>query len=192
MPVEKQNFSNYTYKDYCDWETDERFELIDGIPYAMAAPLIRHQRALGKLSQKIANHLERTKGHSCEVFFAPFDVRLNHEKGDDTVVQPDLVVICDPKKIEDGKACKGAPDLVIEILSPSNPNHDRMIKFHKYIEAGVGELWFVDLDAKTVEVYRRTGEDGNYLFTVYMSGADIPVGILPGLFIDTEDILREG
>jgi Uma2 family endonuclease len=190
MSSAKQDFTSYTYEDYCSWETDERYELIDGVPYAMAAPLVRHQRASGKLLQKIANHIDQ-KGGSCEIFHAPFDVRLSHDKGDDTVVQPDLVIICDPKKIEDGKSCKGAPDLVIEILSPSNTYHDRIVKFAKYREAKVKEIWFLDLETKTIEIYIIDKESGNYMPHLYLGPVTVPVGILPGLFIDMKDIFGD-
>ena len=106
----------YTYEDYYSWDDDKRWELIDGIPYAMSAPTIRHQRISVRLLGKFFNYLE---GKKCEVFAAPVDVMLKAENGDDTMVQPDLIVVCDSSKLDNNKACKGPPDLVVEILSPT-------------------------------------------------------------------------
>jgi Uma2 family endonuclease len=126
-----------TYEDYKDWELKpgERFELIDGAAYAMAAPNTEHQRILTMLTGEFYAFL---KGKSCEVFAAPFDVRLfyQEDESDDTVVQPDLVVICDPAKL--GKeGCRGAPDLAVEILSPSNTAIEMLRKLILYLDAGV-------------------------------------------------------
>ncbi|MDR0310315.1 MAG: Uma2 family endonuclease, partial [Acidobacteriota bacterium] len=111
-----QKDERYTYADYASWDTEERYELIDGVPYLMSpAPLRKHQSILFELSGQFRNFL---KGKPCKAFAAPFDVRLNADTYDDTVVQPDLVVICDKLKL-DAKGCVGAPDMVIEILSPS-------------------------------------------------------------------------
>ncbi|MDR2167590.1 MAG: Uma2 family endonuclease [Clostridiales bacterium] len=179
----------YTYEDYAKWETDKRFELIDGVPYAMAAPNTRHQRVSRRLTLRIGNHLEQKKGHSCELFVAPYDVRLNPNTRDDTVFQPDLIVICDPKKIDE-KFAKGAPDWVIEILSPSNTHHDRVRKLIKYREARVREIWFVDPETKLIEIYRLE-DDGEYSVHYHLGDQSIEVGILPGFAIDTKDIFEE-
>ncbi|MCA9712927.1 MAG: Uma2 family endonuclease, partial [Myxococcales bacterium] len=123
----------FTYGDYRQWMGDERWELIDGEAYLMSpAPKRRHQRASMGLSAQIANALE---GGSCQVYAAPFDVRLpdGDEADDDvaTVVQPDVVVICDPAKLDDA-GCRGAPDWVVEILSPSTTARDRIDKRDLY------------------------------------------------------------
>jgi len=110
----------YTYDEYATWDDDIRRELIDGIIYAMSAPSIKHQRIVSNLNASFFQYL---KDKPCNVFPAPFDVRLNADDKNDTVVQPDLVVICDKSKLDDKKTCKGAPDLVIEITSFSTAKH---------------------------------------------------------------------
>ena len=180
----RQKKEHFTYADYCTWDDDRRWELIDGRAYLMAAPNTNHQRISTRLLRKFANHLD---GKRCEVFHAAFDVRLNADKGDDTVVQPDLLVICDPKKI-DAKGCKGAPDLVIEILSPSTAGHDMMRKFIKYTDAGVKEIWFVDPDTHDVKIFKQ--RDGEYFVSMFGPTDKIVVSILPGLTIDMADIFE--
>jgi len=128
---------HYSYADYLEWDEDFRAELIYGTVYMMAPPLTLHQRIALRLSQRFANFLE---GKTCEAFIAPFGVRLfpRDDLSDDTVVEPDIVVVCDPSKIDE-RGCNGAPDLVIEIHSPSN-SHKEMIRKHKlYHDADVRE-----------------------------------------------------
>ena len=158
--MEAKKFEQYyTYKDYIKWETPgELFELIDGVPLEMLAPDRRHQEASGELFAMFHAFL---KGKSCKVVSAPFAVRLNANKADDTVVLPDLVVICEPMQLADNKACKGPPTIVIEILSPSTRKHDLTTKFRKYRAAGVGQLWYVDYEFETVEIL--TLENGKYI-----------------------------
>jgi len=178
----KQDKKHYTYADYCTWDDEPRCELIDGEIYLMAAPSEKHQDVLGNLFWKIREHLQ---GKECKVFMAPFDVRLNWKKGDDTVVQPDVLIVCDRDKL-DGKGCNGAPDLVIEVLSPSTAGHDMMIKFTKYHEAGVKELWFADPIAQTMLVHKW--DNGRHSFALYNDSDKITMGILPELTIDISDI----
>ncbi|MFA9558931.1 Uma2 family endonuclease [Evansella sp. AB-rgal1] len=145
----------YSFKDYLNWSESERVELIDGTPYMMTpAPSRLHQQVLLELGRQFANFL---KGKTCEVNIAPFDVRLPEEnnakdKETMTVVQPDLVVVCDPAKLDD-RGCKGAPDLIIEILSPSNAAHDYIIKMNLYEKKGVKEYWIVHPVDKVVMVH---------------------------------------
>ena len=122
------------------------------------------------------------------MFLAPFDVRLNADQADDTVVQPDLLVVCDQSKL-DGTACKGAPDLVVEILSPSSVAYDRMVKFKQYRKAGVTEYWIVDPETKTVEHFLLRGA----FYVADMSAQDdlLPVQILPGCTIDLSKIFSK-
>ncbi len=146
--------SSFTYGDYLTWDNEERWELIDGIPYNMTpAPSTLHQRILIELSRQFSNYL---RGKPCEVFAAPFDVRLpKSEEADEavtTVVQPDIVVICDASKL-DKRGCRGAPDIVIEILSPSTAQKDIKIKLSLYERAGVKEFWIVYPEGKTVMVF---------------------------------------
>jgi Uma2 family endonuclease len=147
----------WTYADYKEWELEpgERYELIDGTAYAMAAPNTEHQAISMTLSAEFYNFL---RGKRCRVFAAPFDVRLFYEEdeSDDTVVQPDLAVICDPAKL--GKeGCRGAPDLTVEILSPSNTAIEMLRKLNVYQEAGVQECWVIDPAKKTVLIYSLSG-----------------------------------
>ena len=181
----KQNKEYFTYADYCTWDDEPRCELIDGEIYLMASPSGRHQTVLLNLGSEFRTYL---RGKECKVFVAPFDVRLNWDKHDDTVVQPDVLVVCDPKKLEDDRACKGAPDLVIEILSPSTSKYDITTKFMKYREAAVKELWIVDPLQQTVMVYNW--ENGAYIANNYGPTDKITAGILPGLTIDMKDIFE--
>ncbi|MCL1844316.1 MAG: Uma2 family endonuclease [Defluviitaleaceae bacterium] len=151
VKTEASRNRRYTYADYYSWgENAERCELIDGVIYAMSAPTVAHQHIAGNLFVELYIFF---KGKRCRPFISPIDVRLNPKGLDDTVVQPDIVVICDPEKIREGKACVGAPDLVIEVLSPGTTKRDRRIKFLKYEQAGVREYWIVDPGNKTVETY---------------------------------------
>jgi Uma2 family endonuclease len=181
-----QKDERYTYADYAGWDTEERYELIDGVSYLMSpAPMWKHQGISRELTVQLAVFL---KGKPCEVFAAPFDVRLNADTYDDTVLQPDIVVICDRSKLS-GTGCAGAPDMVIEILSPSSARHDRFIKFHLYQKAGVREYWIVDPDTKTVAVH--VFKDGEYLARAYAETDDIPVHVLDGCVVSLADVFAE-
>ena len=175
----------YTYADYCEWDDDERWELIDGIPYAMSGASTTHQRISGNLYLQLANFL---KDKQCEVFHAPYDVRLNAEEYDDTVVQPDLTIICDSAKIDD-KGCKGVPDMVIEILSPSTAKHDILRKFNIYLRVGVREYWIVDPDTRTVQVFIL--ENGRYLAKSYGETDTVTVHALEGCEIILSDVFPD-
>jgi Uma2 family endonuclease len=134
----------YTYHDYCQWPDSERWELIDGVAYAMApAPTRPHQSVAGELFRQIANFLQ---DKPCQVYIAPFDVRLpNPNEADDsaeTVVQPDIAVICNTDKLDD-RGCKGAPDWIIEVLSPTTASRDHVKKKALYERHGVREYWLV-------------------------------------------------
>jgi Uma2 family endonuclease len=185
---------HYTYADYLTWDTDERYELIDGVPHLMSfAPqekpiriLTRmHQMILVELTRQFANYLHYK---SCNVYITPIDVRLNPEGDDDTVVQPDLVVVCDESK-EDDHGIVGAPDLVIEILSPSTASYDMGIKHDMYREAGVTEYWIVDPDEQSVRVYFRK-ENTDFSISKYGRGDSVPVGVLDGFQIDLKDVFK--
>jgi len=184
MLVKKEK--RYTYSDYCSWDDGQRWELIDGYAYLMApAPTQAHQSAGGYIYIQLANFL---KGKSCRVFYAPFDVRLNAFSDDNTVVQPDLLVVCDMSKL-DGKCCVGAPDFVIEILSPSTARFDRTIKFDLYKAAGVREYWIVDPDTKTVSAHVL--QNGEYMIRDYSDTGTAPVTVLDGCEIDLEGIFED-
>lgn len=175
--------TKYTYADYAGWDTAERYELIDGVPYMMSpAPSTEHQRIGRQLLLQLGTYLT---GKSCEVFNAPFDVRLNADTEDDTVVQPDLAVICDPKKI-DASGCKGAPDMVVEIVSPSSVKHDQFIKQEIYRLAGVREYWIVFPEFRNVQVYLL--KDGEYMSKTYADKDSIPVHVLEDCTVNLADV----
>lgn len=176
----------YTYADYCTWDDDERWELIDGVAYAMSpAPTWKHQGISRNLIGQLYAFLD---GKSCKVFAAPFDVRLNAETDDDTVVQPDIVIICDHSKLG-GTGCAGAPDMVVEILSPSTASKDMLLKYNKYLNAGVREYWIVDPDTQVVRVCIL--RDGKYDSIDYLDAALIPIHVLKGCEIDIKKVFEQ-
>jgi len=174
----------YTYTDYVKWDDDTRWELIDGTPYAMSAPLRRHQKISIRLIEHLLGFLN---DKPCEVYHAPFDVRLNADTKDDTVVQPDIVVICDPAKLTDA-GCDGSPDMVIEILSPSTSNYDRITKFNKYRQYGVREYWIVDPESSSLAVHILKGED--FVTYAYSAENTVPVHILDDCIIDLAKVFE--
>jgi len=180
----------YTYADYLKWRFDEQVELIKGKIYLMSpAPKRMHQNAAGRLSFALRLYFEEKR---CEVYDAPFDVRLpipNKKKPEQihTVVQPDICVICDPTKLDDD-GCLGAPDWVIEITSPRTAKKDFNEKFSLYEQSGVREYWIVQPKEKAINVYVL--ENNEYqLVDVYESG-DIPCQIFPELTVSHERIFR--
>jgi Uma2 family endonuclease len=175
----------FTYADYAAWGDDERYELIDGVPYLMApAPSVRHQDIAGKLITRFSNFLA---GKPCKAFVSPIDVRLNADAEDDTVVQPDVIVVCDKGKIGE-QSINGAPDLVVEVLSPSSEHYDSGVKLDRYLDAGVRECWIVNPEARTVRTY--FGEAGETV-KVYRETDVIESNILPGLNIPLAEIFAD-
>lgn len=164
---------DYTIDDYRALPDDRRAELIDGYFYDMASPSTVHQRLSGMLFGSFYSYI-RENGGSCEVFSAPFDVQLDEDER--TMVQPDLVVICDPGKVKEW-GIFGAPDLVVEILSPSTKRKDRTLKMTKYGDAGVREYWIVDPEKERTTVSRFEEE---MPVSFYPFTAEIPVGIYGG------------
>lgn len=176
----------YTYEDYASWNDDTRYELIDGKVYSMApAPSPGHQSISVALASQLYNYLQ---GKSCQVFTAPIDVRLSVAENDDTVVQPDIIVVRDRSKI-DNKGCKGAPDMIIEIVSPSSGKHDKVTKFNKYLQAGVREYWIVDPPDKALTVHVL--EDGKYVTSAYGETDTAPVNVLEGCMINLADVFAQ-
>ena len=185
----------YTYGDYLTWPDDERWELIDGVAYNMcAAPNRYHQGILTEVFKQAAVFLE---GKPCKIYVAPFDVIFpdtpdQEEKDVTTVVQPDLSVICDPKKLT-YKGCTGAPDWVVEILSPYTSKKDFREKLSLYERHGVKEYWIVDPGNRYVHVYvwneptREYPEDP----AVYLDEAKVPCGVLDGLVIDLAKVFQD-
>ena len=175
----------YTYADYLTWDNDVRQELIDGVIYDMATPSRRHQAISFELGRQVGNYL---RGKPCRAYAAPFSVRLNADSFDDTVVEPDLVVVCDMSKLDD-KGCVGAPDFVVEILSPSTASKDKVLKYRAYLNAGVREYWIVDPDAQTVHAHVL--ENGKYDVTIYHENDIAPIQVLEGCEIDLTEVFAE-
>jgi len=186
LQLQYDGYNSYTYADYASWQTEKRYELIDGKAYLMAAPSEAHQTITVELLKQIAIFLT---GKTCKVFVAPFDVCLNAKgDNDNTVVQPDILVVCDRSKL-DGKRCNGAPDMVIEVLSPSSSKKDRYLKFLKYQNAGVREYWVVDPEFKIVQV--GTLEKGSYSMAIYEENDTVSVNVLEGCDINLKDVFAE-
>ena len=165
----------YTIDDYYALPDERRVELIDGVLYDMAAPSGIHQKILGELHILFRECIEQ-HGKDCEVFFAPFDVRL--DKDNYTMVQPDLLLICNEPDLDNFRRLEGAPDMVVEILSPSTRSKDMILKLYKYKNAGVREYWIVDPDHHAVTVHMLQDED--YYPRIYGFESEIPVGISGG------------
>jgi Uma2 family endonuclease len=178
---------SYSYADYLLWQFSERVELLRGKIRQMAAPSMKHQRISIRFSRLVANALFKTP---CQVFAAPFDVRLTRTRNDrdvTTVVQPDLCVICDPSKLDD-RGCNGAPDLIIEILSPGNSRTEMKDKFELYQEAGVLEYWIVSPIEKTIQVF-KLNEQGIYIGLAPKVEGDIATTpIIPNLEVDVTEV----
>ena len=185
LPLKKES---YTFADCLTWPENERIELIDGEAVMMSPPSTVHQKISGELFRQLANFLE---GKKCEVFSAPFGVRLFEKDGDspenvDTMVEPDISVICDRDKL-DHHGCKGAPDLIVEILSPSTQRRDRLIKLELYQRAGVREYWLVSPEEQTVQVLLFT--NGLLLpRELYKKGDVAKVNVLEGCFLELEKV----
>ncbi len=172
----------YTSEDYWNLPEGQRAELIDGKLYAMAPPNRIHQELLMELSTTIHNYIKKNDG-SCKIYPAPFAVNLN---ADDKIwVEPDISVICDKDKLSD-RGCKGAPDWIIEIVSPGSPKNDYTIKLFKYRTAGVREYWIVNPMKKAVQTYVFEGVEDSDLFSF---DDEIPVHIFDGLTIKISDLL---
>ena len=152
----------YTIEDIYNLPEGTRAELIDGHIYYMAPPSRKHQDIVGTLYRKIADYID-SKGGSCKPYIAPFAVFLN--ENDRNYVEPDIAVICDKNKLTD-KGCTGAPDWIIEIVSPGSRRMDYFVKLFKYRSAGVREYWIVDPDKNRILVYSFESEDtGDYSFS---------------------------
>ncbi len=189
-PAQVQN-RGYRYADYCAWPDDQRWELIDGTAYDMSpAPSRRHQEVLGELFVQIKTRLGSSP---CRVYVAPFDIRLPaQDEADDevmSVVQPDIAVICDQRKLDD-RGCRGAPDWIIEVLSPTTAAKDQIQKRDLYARHGVAEYWLVHPLDRLVIIYRL--EAGDYgRPEIQETRGETPVDLFPGLAIDWDVIYPE-
>ena len=188
LPAEK---GRYTFADCLTWDENDRAELIGG-EIVMMAPTSRvHQKISGELFRQLANFLE---GKKCEVYAAPFAVRLFEKSGDapedvDTMVEPDISVVCDHGKL-DSHGCKGAPDLVVEVLSPSTHRHDRLVKLDLYQRAGVREYWIISPEEKTAQVFLL--QNGLLLPWEVYGPQDVgKVNVLDGCFVELSKVFAE-
>lgn len=194
---EPQSAIGFTYADYLTWNFKERIELIRGRIFKMSpAPTVNHQQILGNLHVYFRSKIPDTA--PCRILFAPVDVRLKgrpfrkKKLRDDqikTVVQPDLIVVCDPAKLEDVRSIDGAPEMVVEILSPGNTNTETKYKLDLYEENGVEEYWVVYPPYKHVQVYLLEGDKYGKPVT-FESGDTIPCTILKGINIPVDDIFK--
>lgn len=191
MGLPKRDIEYHSYADYQTWPDDCRYELIDGIAYAMApAPTRRHQIAVLEIARQIANTLE---GKPCRPYIAPFDVRLMQTDQADnqvnTVVQPDISVICDRNKLDD-KGARGAPDWIIEVLSPATASHDQIVKHALYERAGVREYWLVHPTDRLLTIYRLS--DGAYgKPDIRELDGETACSVIPEVTIVWEKVLRD-
>lgn len=189
LPAEK---ARYTFADVLAWPDDEQAELIDGEAVMMAPPTTAHQLISGEIFRQLANYLE---GKKCRAIPAPFAVRLFEKNGDgpedvDTVVEPDISIVCDSSKL-DKHGCKGAPDMVVEILSPSTQRHDRLVKLGLYQRAGVREYWIVNPGDQTVQVMLLDAGGVLQLHEVYDRVGVAKVNVLDGCFIELSKVFSE-
>ena len=189
LPAEK---ARYTFADCLTWDENESIEIINGEAFMMATPSRIHQKISGELFRQLANYLE---GKKCEVYSAPFGVRLFEQDGDrpedvDTVVEPDISVVCDRSKL-DKHGCKGAPDLIVEILSPSTLRHDRLVKLNLYQRARVREYWIVDPENRSVMVF-LPDSNGSFRLREDYGWEDVAkVNVLDGCFIELNKVFSE-
>ena len=190
MGLEPRKEKRYTYDDYLQWPGDTRYELIDGEVFRLApTPLIEHQEVAGEVYCQLRKQLD---GKPCRPYIAPVDVRLpRKDEADaaiDTVVQPDVLVVCDPSKI-DRRGVRGAPDWLLEVLSPSTAAHDQIAKLRTYERAGVREYWLVHPGDRTLTVYvLETGQYGRP--DIYELKDATPIGVLPGVAIAWDALIE--
>lgn len=178
MEAFREDDTLYTVEDIYALPEGKRAELIDGQIYYMAAPSRTHQRLLLSISRRVADYID-ANGGDCEVNVAPFAVFLNNDSLN--YVEPDILVVCDPSKLDE-KGCHGAPDWIMEIVSPASRTMDYMKKILKYMAAGVREYWIVDPEKKHVTVYFFEKES----VKEYAFGEEVPAGIYEGFSIRVE------
>jgi Uma2 family endonuclease len=182
----------YSYADYLTWQLQERVELLRGKIFKMSpAPSVRHQAVSSNLSGLFFNYFRH---NDCRQFAAPFDVRLYKKKSEKanqeifTVVQPDLCVVCDAVKLKDNQSCNGAPDLVVEILSPGNTKREMKDKFELYEEAGVREYWLVHPLDESVQIYVLNEAD--HYIGLQPATEVAQSSIFPELSVDLAEVFR--
>ena len=185
-------YGNYSYADYLKWQMEEVVELIKGKAFkkAAAAPKRIHQRISIKLAAKLYYFLE---DKSCQVYDAPFDVRFPKASKEDhlihDVVQPDICVICDREKLDD-RGCIGAPDLIVEILSPSNSKTELKHKFELYESNGVREYWIIHAETQDLLIYRLT--NGKYVPSLLLTSGDVAESkVIQGFKLNLEEFFMD-
>lgn len=188
MPIPAKQ-ERFTFADILTWSEEERIEIINGEAFMMAPPSRIHQEVSGELFRQLANFLE---GKKCRVYPAPFGVRLFEQEGAnpedvDTVVEPDISVVCDRSKLDD-HGCKGAPDMLIEVVSPSSLRHDRLIKLNLYQRAGVREYWIADPVGNSVQVFLLDNDGSLRIHEVYGPADIAKVNVLEGCFIELSKV----
>ncbi len=183
MPLPKEQF--YTEEDYWNLPEHVRAELINGQLYYMSAPGRMHQNITGRLYALILDYI-RSKRGSCHVYQSPFAVKLRKDR--DNTVEPDISVICDRSKLTD-RGCTGAPDWIIEVVSPGNPGNDYVRKLNLYADAGVREYWIVDPMEESIFVYRLELE--RFKAVAYTFRDAIQVGIYDDFTIDFGEMMAE-
>jgi len=174
MPVPKHL---YTAEDYWALPEGVRAELIDGKLWDLASPSRKHQEIVSALTTQLTNHISSHDG-PCKAYPAPFAVNLFAD--DSTFVEPDVSVICDRDKLSD-RGCEGAPDMVVEVVSPSNPEMDYVSKLSLYHEAGVREYWICDPQRERTLAYHFGSED---VMSLHAFSEPVPSAVLPGLVVD--------
>ena len=169
----------YTYKEYVNWDDSERWELINGTPYMMASPTPEHQQISLQLSTELNLYFRQ---HQCQAFIAPLDVIFENNEDTNTVVQPDLFVMCG----EFGRDTRitGIPVLIVEILSPSTIKHDLVRKLNLYQKVGVKEYWIIDPDEQTINVYLHDGTVFHLVEEEFKKGDQLSSALFPDLAID--------
>ena len=190
MPVTRRDTQHHTYGDYLEWSRDYGDEIIDGVAYVREppSPSWTHQELVVELSYQLRCALE---GGSCRVCVAPLDVRLpRSDEPDDkieTVVQPDVFIVCDRGKI-DQRGVRGAPDWLAEVLSPSTASYDQRVKIPLYERAGVPEVWLIHPTDRTLAIYRL--EDGRYGRPIYqeLKGQTL-LSAVPGVSVDWDRMM---
>ena len=192
MTVLQRDTHYHTYADYLEWSREYGDELINGTAYVREPPSPgrSHQKVVGEIYYQLAGAL---KGKPCQVYIAPSDVRLpkSTEPDDkiDTVVQPDVFIVCDPQKLDE-RGTRGAPDWVVEVLSPSTAKHDQFVKVPAYERAGVREVWLVHPLDRTLMIYRL--EAGRYGPATRLDlKGQTPLTSVPGVSIDWDEVLAE-
>ena len=189
MGLARRDAAYHTYGDYLGWPEDVRYELIDGVAYLMApAPTVRHQEIAGEIYFQLRQKLQ---DHPCRALIAPVDVVLPRagetDEQADTVVQPDVLVVCDPGKIGE-KRVRGAPDFVVEVLSPATASHDMVIKRRLYERHGVREYWLIHPIDRVLTLYRLEGAEFGKPDTLELKG-ETPIQALPGVVIEWDRLM---